>query len=149
MEWNALDKIIQGKGIDSLELPNFPGASLARIARSVLAAEAEGLRSPDLRLQNLEQAVAMQDKLAYMEPPFWYFPVRQLQGQALLEAGKLAEAEKVYREDLRRNPENGWSLYGLLQCLRAKGQADAAAVIESRFRDSWKHADITLTSSCF
>src|SRR5262249_29398416 len=101
------------------------------------------------RLERLEQAVHLQDKLPYMEPPYWYFPIRQLFGAALLEAGKPAEAESVYREDLKRNPENGWSLFGLLQCLRAQGQTEAAAGVEKRFRETWKHADITLTASYF
>jgi tetratricopeptide (TPR) repeat protein len=63
-------------------------------------------------------------------------------------AADKAAAEKVYREDLRRNPENGWSLFGLLQCLRAQGKAEAAE-LEARFRDAWKYADTTLTASCF
>ncbi len=146
-EANALDKIIQDPAIEKLELPNFPGASLMRLARVVLAAEVAGAAGDaDARRRGLEEAVALQDKVPYMEPAFWYFPTRQLLGAALVESRKFADAEQVYREDLKRHPENGWSLFGLLQCLRAQGKP--AAEVEARFREAWKHADITLTASC-
>jgi tetratricopeptide (TPR) repeat protein len=143
----ALTKLAQGKGIDALELADFPGASLTRIARVVLAAEVAG--KEQARLSGLEEAVRLQDKISYMEPPFWYFSTRQLQAAALVEARRFAEAEKIYCEDLKRHPDNGWSLFGLIQCLRAQGQSEAAAEVERRFRDAWKHADVTLTASCF
>ncbi len=146
----ALDKIAQDKPIEGLELPNFPGASLVRIARTVLTAEVAGLKGEtDARLRGLEEAIRLQDKIQYMEPPFWYFPIRQLLGLAHMQAGQFVEAEKVYKADLKRNPDNGWSLFGLLQRLRAQGKNEAAADAEKRFRDAWKHADMTLTASCF
>ena len=145
-----LDKIAQSDALKALQRPDFPGASLVGVARAVLAAEVAGaLGEQEARLSGLAEAVALQDKLPYMEPPFWYFPVRQLHGLALLQAGKVADAEKVYREDLKRNPENGWSLFGLLQCLRSEGKSEAATECERRFREAWKHADLTLTGSCF
>src|SRR5262249_31511903 len=145
-EANALDKIVQDPGVEKLELPNFPGATLMRLARVVLAAEVAG-GDADARRRGLEEAVALQDKVPYMEPAFWYFPTRQLLGAALVDARKFAEAEQVYRDDLKRHPENGWSLFGLLQGLRAQGKPSAD--IETRFREAWKHADVTLTASCF
>jgi tetratricopeptide (TPR) repeat protein len=149
-EATALDKIAQDKALEALELPNFPGASLVRIARTVLAAELAGLRgNQDARCAGLEEAVRLQDKLPYMEPPFWYMPIRQLEGAALVQLRRFPDAEKTYREDLRRHPENGWSLFGLLQCLRAEGKAEAAAEAEQRFREAWKHAEVTLTASSF
>ena len=65
----------------------------------------------------------------------------------MLEAGRPLEAEAVYWHDLRQNPENGWSLYGLAQAFRAQGKDEQAAVIEKRFQKAWARADITLTSS--
>jgi hypothetical protein len=139
-----VDEIAQGKEIEKLELQDFPGASVTRIARAVLNAELAGLRGDqDARLNGLSEAVKLQDKLPYMEPPFWYFPLRQLHGAALVDARRFAEAEAVFR------PDNGWSLFGLLQCLRAQGKSAAAAGVESRLREAWKHADMTLTASCF
>jgi tetratricopeptide (TPR) repeat protein len=143
-----LDRLAGDKAVEALETPQFPGASVVRVARAVLAAELAGARGQrDTLLRGLEEAVRMQDRLPYMEPPFWHFPLRQRLGAALVEAGRWADAEAVYREDLRRNPENGWSLYGLLQCLRAQGK-DAAGV-ERRFREAWRYADTTLTASSF
>ena len=75
----------------------------------------------------------MQDAHWFTEPPPWYFPVRQSLGAVLLEAGRPAEAEAVYREDLRRNPDNGWSLFGLAQSLRAQGKTAEAEQVEVRF----------------
>jgi predicted Zn-dependent protease len=84
-----------------------------------------------------------------MEPPPWYFPVRQLLGAVLLAAGRPAEATAAYREDLARNPENGWSLYGLSQSLAASGDRAGAAEAERRFTKTWARADVKLESSVF
>jgi tetratricopeptide (TPR) repeat protein len=75
--------------------------------------------------------------------------VRQIYGAALLQAGRSIDAEKSYREDLKRHPANGWSLYGLLSSLRAQGKTEEAKAVEKRFRDTWRLADITLTASRF
>ena len=75
--------------------------------------------------------------------------MRQTLGAALLQAGRAAEAEAVYREDLRRNPENGWSLFGLAQSLRAQGKSAEAGAEDVRFRRAWTRADVTLTASRF
>ena len=65
----------------------------------------------------------------------------------LLDAGRPDEAEAVYWEDLKKNPESGWALYGLLQALKAQGKNDDAALVEARFKKAWKDADITLNAS--
>jgi tetratricopeptide (TPR) repeat protein len=90
-----------------------------------------------------------QDALNYMEPPPWYFPVRQSLGAELLAAGRAKEAEVVYREDLKRNPENGWSLHGLAASLRAQGKRKEAAKVDARFEKAWRHADVKLATSRF
>jgi len=116
----------------------------------VLACELAAVRGQNAEaVRNLEDAVKRQDALRYMEPPPWYYPVRQSLGAVLLSAGRAKEAEAVYREDLRRNPNNGWSLYGLAQALRAqKKNADAARVDEA-FRRVWARADVQLAASRF
>jgi tetratricopeptide (TPR) repeat protein len=96
---------------------------------------------------HLEAAVRMQDALRYDEPPPWYYPVRQSLGAALLAAGRPADAERVYRDDLLRNPNNGWSLYGLAEALRAQHKDDSDA--RRQFAAAWTRADVTLTSSRF
>jgi tetratricopeptide (TPR) repeat protein len=97
----------------------------------------------------LREAIRREDKLRYIEPPDWIQPVRHALGAALLDAGRYAEAESVYREDLARYPENGWSLYGLARSLRMQGKRKDASTASARFEKAWQHADVKLSSSCF
>ena len=98
---------------------------------------------------HFREAVKIEDGGLYFEPPKWYYPIRHSLGAALLKAGQNAEAEKVYREDLRRFPENGWSLFGLAQALQAQRKRTEAAAVEARFRRAWASTDVTLTASRF
>ena len=84
----------------------------------------------------------------FQSPP-WYFPTREVLGYALLKAGKPAEAEAVYREQLARTPRNGWSLYGLVESLRAQGKAEAAADAERQRASAWILADVALPGSVY
>jgi len=107
---------------------------------------ADGKR--EAAIAHLREAAAMEDKLAYNEPSDEFFPVRHLLGAVLLDAGRAADAEAVYREDLRRQPGNGWALHGLAEALEAQGKGEAGAV-RLQFEDSWRHADTRLTASAF
>lgn len=100
-------------------------------------------------IASLQKAVQLQDQLHYTEPPSWYYPVRHSLGAVLLAADQPTEAEAVYREDLRRNPQNGWSLYGLAQSLRALGKDEEAATVERQFQTAWERADISVKRSRF
>ncbi len=102
-----------------------------------------------MAVRELEEAVRLQDALIYDEPPPWYYPVRQTLAATLLAAGRGAEAEAVYREDLKRNPENGWSLFGLARALTGQGKPADAAAVDKRFRRAWARADVVLTASGF
>jgi tetratricopeptide (TPR) repeat protein len=125
-------------------------ASLLQIASEVLAGELAAKQGDYERaIGHLEIAVDMEDRLIYIEPPNWHYPVQHSLGAVLLEAGRPAAAEKVYREDLRKNPENGWSLFGLAQSLRSRGQTDEAVQVEQRFEKAWAWADVKLKSSRF
>jgi tetratricopeptide (TPR) repeat protein len=97
----------------------------------------------------LIQAAAKEDQLAYDEPSDWFLPVRHMLGAALLRANKAQEAEAVYREDLRRHPDNGWALYGLWQSLIAQHKDAEAQAVRQRFDKAWQSADITLSASAF
>jgi tetratricopeptide (TPR) repeat protein len=99
-------------------------------------------------LAALREAAAREDKLRYDEPPDWIQPVRHALGAALLETGRFPEAESVFREDLKKLPENGWGLYGLLRALQIQKKADEAATVEKRFDAAWKQADIQIRSAC-
>jgi tetratricopeptide (TPR) repeat protein len=103
----------------------------------------------DEAIAHLDKAVRLEDALEYVEPPDWHYPMRHSLGAVLLEAGRSAEAEVVYWQDLRRNPENGWALFGLMKSLEARGKSDQAADVEKRFEVAWARADVTLTSSRF
>ena len=100
-------------------------------------------------IARLHRAILLEDNLIYNEPPDWHVPVRQVLGAVLLEAGRAAEAESIYWQDLSLNRENGWSLFGLMQSLQAQGKKEQAAGIEERFRTAWSQADVTLTASRF
>ena len=91
----------------------------------------------------------LEDGLTYTEPPDWHAPIRHWLGAALLDAGRRAEAEIVYWDDLKRNRENGWALFGVQQALLAQGKRDEAALVEQRLKKAWARADVTLTSSRF
>jgi tetratricopeptide (TPR) repeat protein len=122
-----------------------PAPDLLAIAAEVLAGHAAAARG-DMQdaLAALRRAVVMEDGLVYGEPPEWSVPVRQELGAMLLIAGRAAEGEAVFREDLQRFPENGWSLHGLARSLEARGFSQQAASVQRRFAESWSSADFDL-----
>jgi tetratricopeptide (TPR) repeat protein len=126
---------------------NLSGAVLA-IAYEVLAARLAAVTgSEEGAIRHWQAAAAAQDKLNYDEPPDWYYPVRESLGAALLESVKPKEAEEVFREDLRRNPRNPRSLFGLRQSLAAQHADADAAWVDRQFREAWKNADVELQLS--
>jgi tetratricopeptide (TPR) repeat protein len=100
-------------------------------------------------LAALRQAVILEDKLRYDEPPDWLHPVRHALGATLLREGRAQEAEQVYRADLDKLSNNGWSLYGMAKALRLQGKEQDAQSFDALFREAWKEADVKITSSCF
>ncbi|HEC00357.1 MAG TPA: tetratricopeptide repeat protein, partial [Sphingomonadales bacterium] len=122
--------------------------ALLTIAEEVLTGEIAGKQGKYKdAITHLDRAVRLEDGLRYNEPSDWYFPVRHVLGALLLEAGYPAEAEVVYWEDLRRNPKNGYSLFGLKQSLIAQGKTDIANVTNARFIRAWQNADVDLKTS--
>ncbi len=149
-ELAALRAVLQSVPPERTLAGFFKTADMLRLASDVLAGEmAARTGDVDTAAKHLAEAVRSQDGHWFTEPPPWYYPVRQSLGAVLLEGGRPAEAEAVYREDLRRNPGNGWSLFGLAQSLRAQGKVTEAAAVEERFRLAWARADVTLTASRF
>ena len=102
----------------------------------------------DAGLAALAEAVAREDQLRYDEPPDWIQPVRHAYGAALLQAGRFAEAEAVFREDLAKLPDNGWGLYGLHRALQLQRKTAEAEAAEARFDEVWRRADIRIKSPC-
>jgi tetratricopeptide (TPR) repeat protein len=103
----------------------------------------------DRGIEQLRAAIQKEDGLKYDEPPGWLIPVRHSLGAVLMKQQRFAEAEQVYRDDLARLPENGWSLLGLTESLRKqKKNADEVAQTEAKFKKVWAKADLTITTSC-
>jgi tetratricopeptide (TPR) repeat protein len=149
-ELDRLRSITAQKSLDGFRVTfSRNGAkAILEIADAVLAGELAAKRGfYDLAIARLHRAVLLEDNLIYNEPPDWHVPVRQALGAVLLDAGRPAEAESIYWQDLSRNRENGWSLYGLMQSLKAQGKTEQAVMIEARFRRAWNRADVTLTAS--
>jgi tetratricopeptide (TPR) repeat protein len=117
--------------------------SLLALAQAHLAGEMAAKQGhTDDAVTQLEIAIKDEDELNYDEPPAWYMPIRQRLGAVLLSANRPVRAEKIFREDLDRRPENGWSLSGLAQSLKAQNKVRAAAKIEERFEKAWSGADV-------
>lgn len=131
--------------IQAMNSPYLPATGILKVADRVLAGKVAGARQDlEAALQRLNEAVQAEGELPYMEPPFWYFPVRQSLGATLLRAQRPAEAEQVFRTDLDQNPRNGWSLQGLAQCLEKQNQTAAAKQVRREFDLAWKNADVPL-----
>ena len=122
-----------------------PVSALSAIARGLADAECARARGDwDAAIAKLTAAVAIEDGLRYDEPTDWYFPVRHVLGPMLLEAGRNAAAEALFRADLGRNPENGWALTGLAAALRRQGRENEAAAVDRRLAFAWSRADLDL-----
>ena len=146
----ALRKMMADPLLDHPLLSRNTTLTVLRIAPEVLAGEIAAAHGRfDQAIAYLEKAVRLEDALVYTEPSEFHQPPRLSLGAILLESGQPAEAETVFWEDLRRNRNNGWALYGLMQALRAQKKDDQAAVIEIRFKKAWERADIALTASRF
>jgi tetratricopeptide (TPR) repeat protein len=143
----ALDTV---KAIDAATPADAPEKTPISIAPHALMGEiATRSGKLDEGIAHFREGLKIEDAGLYFEPPKWYYPIRESLGAALLKAGRPAEAEAVYREDLKRFPENGWSLFGLAAALRAQGKSAEAAAVHQRFSKAWSAADVKLTASRF
>ena len=121
------------------------GVATPMVEGEILVAEGK----IDEGIARLRAAVAAEDALKYDEPPGWLIPIRHSLGAVLMRNRKFAEAEQVYREDLARLPDNGWSLYGLAESLRAQDKnPEETKATEVKFKKLWAKADTRITSSC-
>ncbi len=120
------------------------------VAEKVLAGEIAYRKGEhDRAFALLREAVALDGRLAYDEPWGWMEPARHALGALLTEQGRYAEAIPVYEADLKRHPENGWSLHGLAECLDGVGRRAEAAAVRARFTAAWSRADVAIRGSCF
>jgi tetratricopeptide (TPR) repeat protein len=137
-EADAIATLAAEADIGRLTAAGIPAADVLGLARLVVLGRIEQARSNwSGAVAAFEAAAAIEDKLAYMEPPFWYYPVRQSLGAALLQAGDAARAEEHFRASLRVTPHNGWTLFGLREALSRRGDATGSADAARRFDQSW------------
>jgi tetratricopeptide (TPR) repeat protein len=149
-ELAALEAIIQAMSPERTVAFFFRARNVLQMAANVLAGEMAAKAGDIASAERLlRAAIAEQDTHWFTEPPPWYFPIRQSLGAVLLQAGRPADAEVVYREDLKRNPGNGWSLFGLSQSLGAQGKMPEAGRADELFRRAWASADVQITASRF
>ena len=150
-ELRELKKIAWDPSVANLTIFDLNDVSqLLEIAKYVLAGEISAAQEDyKTAIIHLEHAVDVEDQLNYTEPKDWYLPPRQVLGAVYLQARKATEAEEVYRKDLADHPQNGWSLYGLVESLQVQGKTQEVLEIQRRFKEAWADADVELKGSRF
>jgi tetratricopeptide (TPR) repeat protein len=137
-EASAIEAIERSADFSLLNASNVPAQDVLKLARTVIAARiAQGQGDFNTAVARFEEAAAIQDTVAYTEPPYWYYPVRQSLAAALLQAGRLSEAEEQFQRALKRAPANGWSYFGLAELYRARGDAAAAEKAQADLARTW------------
>jgi tetratricopeptide (TPR) repeat protein len=150
-ELASLKKLAGDKSLVDLKINEAnPLSKLAEIAVAMLDGniyQAAGTHAQ--AIASFRRAVQIDDDLIYSEPPDWALSPRPYLGNALMAAGRIPEAVQVYREDLKRHRANGWSLFGLEQCLRKQGKTREANEAKADFQKAWSRADVQLSRSRF
>ena len=137
-EQAAIDHLRQSGDFSSLSTAGVPAEQVLQIASHIVQARIVQSKG-DLAAaaDNFEKAAVLEDQLAYMEPPYWYYPVRQSLGAVLLQKGDLDGAERAFRSSLVKAPNNGWALYGLAEVYKKRGDAKRAAATEELLGKAW------------
>jgi tetratricopeptide (TPR) repeat protein len=136
-EANAI-AALEGGDLSLLKAAGVPAQDVLALARTVIEARvAQRQGDKAAAIERFERAAALQDGLPYMEPPYWYYPVRQSLAVALMQAGRLDDAEEQFQRALKRAPANGWSWYGLAELHKARGEADRASKLEAELAKMW------------
>ena len=123
-----------------------PAANMLAVADNVLDARIAAAKGEtDASIAAWQKAVEAEDQISYNEPPDWFYPTRESLGAALVRAKRYEEADLAFREDLERNPNNGRSLWGRWQALRASdGDVPTTLVMRRRWQDAWNDSDTRL-----
>ena len=148
-EQSALDSLRLAADRELVVGRNAAGLLLDLASGALAGAAAAGAGDVTGAIPLLESAVQIEDSLRDDLPPDWPVPVRQKLGAELMAADRTRDAERVYAEDLRRHPHNGWSLFGLQESLRRQMKGKSAAEAEARFHRAWARADTPLQASAF
>jgi predicted Zn-dependent protease len=135
---------------ESARFRRHPQTDLLSITAGILAAEIAATENRHADAVGvLERTIEVEDNLEYDEPEPWHLPARHVLGAVLLEMDRATDAERVYREALVDHPNNGWSLFGLEQALRAQGHEVEADKVHAEYERHWSRRDIWLRSSRF
>ena len=133
-----IEKIMNTADYSAFTAWGIPAKDVARIAAHVVRARiAQNSRDLDGAIRELQAAVAIQDTLPYMEPPYWYYPIRQTLGAMLLLKGDAQAARDAFRDSLSKTPNNAWSLYGLKTTFERQGMKAEAAEAEKYLARAW------------
>jgi tetratricopeptide (TPR) repeat protein len=137
-ELAEIERIIKSTDYKPFDAWKIPAQDVMQIAAHVLRARmAQAAKDHDTTVRELEAAIKLQDALPYMEPAYWYYPVRQTLGAVLLTKGDNGAAREAFGESLARTPNNAWALYGLQQAYAREGKKREAKAVEARFRAAW------------
>lgn len=129
---------LEGADFTLLKASGVPAQDVLALARTVIEARiAQRQADKAVAVEKFAKAAVLQDGLPYMEPPYWYYPVRQSLAVALMQAGRLEEAEEQFQRALKRAPNNGWSWYGLAELYKARGKTDMASRLEADLAKMW------------
>ena len=145
-EVEAIQAIVKNTDWSVLTLWGIPAEPVLNVAAEVVlarAAQAEGKQ--EVAIASLKKAAETQDTIPYMEPPFWYYPVRQSLGAALIMTGKPEEAQKEFAAALERERNSAWVLYGIKEAAKAKGDAAAEQKAADDLAKIWKGDPAMLT----
>jgi len=147
-EYQQLKAAIHDESIRELDALGYPASELLQIADKLISGELSAAKSQwKQAVADFEEAVAIQDALPYMEPPYWHYPVRHTLGQALMASGDYAGAESVYRVNQDNYPRNGRGLHGLMKSLEAQGKSYVE--VNKAFLLAWQRADVVLEAPRF
>ena len=141
VEIAALERLERESDFKAFAEWQVPAKEIVQTARLVALgrlADAEG--DLERAAKAYEDAIFIEDSLAYMEPPYWYYPVRQSLGSVRLRQGRLDDAEKAFRESLARVRSNGWALAGLAETYRLKRLDKAERAARAAFGRAWMGA---------
>ena len=137
-EVDAVDAIVNKGDLSFLMVNYIPADQLLQIARHVMLGRiAQQKGYANTAIDEFQRAVTLQDGVPYMEPPFWYYPVRQSLGAALLTAGRAEEAAAVFKAGLKEAANNGWIIYGLKQAQEKLGDEAGAKESEAALAKAW------------
>jgi tetratricopeptide (TPR) repeat protein len=138
MEADAISRLKTTAALSDLESAGIPASTVLELSRHVVQARmAQAKGDLDAAIAEFRTATALEGQLPYMEPPFWYYPVQQSLGAALLQAGRIDEAEQAFATSLTRTRNNGWALFGLMKVHEARGDWQSAKEAASNLDRAW------------